>query len=307
MDKVFNYAGAVGGTDPWTFDQIVDLGPQAIKNRGRAVSVEDYEWVTMAAFGQVARAKGLATKKPGPGGVLLFKPGAVSLVVVPKGPQRTPQPPRGLLRRIEAYLRRRAFGTIIAEIYALPPLYTEVSIAATVKAAKPQEISVLPQRVVQALEAFFHPLTGGERGEGVAVRPQRAPVRGVRSDRAGRGRRPRAHGVVRRCARCLQPERERERAGGVGCSPDHGGLIMALPTIQLDDRTFEQLAGFLRKQIDTSRWVDHNYSDPGIALIDLLCWIGKMILFRADRIPPAHVQRFASLILDFLRNRSRCR
>ena len=73
---------------------------------------------------------------------------------------------------------------------------------------------------------------------------------------------------------------------------------MALPTLQLDDRTFDQLFAFLRKQIDTTEWVDRNYSDPGIALLDLLCWMGEMILLRADRIPPAHVERFASLLLD---------
>lgn len=73
---------------------------------------------------------------------------------------------------------------------------------------------------------------------------------------------------------------------------------MALPTIQLDDRNFDQLFAFLRKQIDTTEWVDHNYSDPGIALLELLCSMGEMILYRADRIPPAHVERFASLILD---------
>jgi len=44
---------------------------------------------------------------------------------------------------------------------------------------------------------------------------------------------------------------------------------MALPTIQLDDRNFDQLFAFLRKQIDTTEWVDHNYSDPGIALLEL--------------------------------------
>ncbi|HET9193087.1 MAG TPA: hypothetical protein VFO21_09420 [Vicinamibacterales bacterium] len=166
IDKVFNLSPAVGGTDPWGLDQIVDLGPQTIKNRGRAVSVEDYEWVTMAAFGQVARTRALATKKPAPGGVLTFKPGAVSIIIVPKGTERRPQPSRGLLRRIEAYLRQRAFGAILSEIYALPPLYTEVSIAATVKPVLPEERTVVERRIVQALEAFFHPLTGGERREG---------------------------------------------------------------------------------------------------------------------------------------------
>ena len=73
---------------------------------------------------------------------------------------------------------------------------------------------------------------------------------------------------------------------------------MALPDISLDDRSFDQLFAFMRKQIDTSTWVDHNFSDPGIVLLDLLCWIGEMILYRADRVPEAHRVKFADLILD---------
>jgi hypothetical protein len=166
IDQVFNLSGAVGGTDPWTLEQTFALGPQAIKNRGRAVTVEDYEWVTLAAFGQVARAKALATRAPAAGGALVFRPGAVSIIVVPKGTESTPQPPKGLLRRIETFLRRRAFAAIAADIFALPPAYQEVPIAADVHPRDPTEASLVERRVVRALEAFFHPLTGGERREG---------------------------------------------------------------------------------------------------------------------------------------------
>jgi hypothetical protein len=73
---------------------------------------------------------------------------------------------------------------------------------------------------------------------------------------------------------------------------------MALPNIVLDDRSFDQLFAFMRRQIDVDLHTDHNYSDPGIALLDLLCWIGESIIYRADRVPDAHVDRFANLILD---------
>jgi hypothetical protein len=166
VDTVFNVSGAVGGTDAWTLERTFDLGPQAIKNRRRAVTTEDYEWVTLEVFGQVARAKALATTALDATGALVFRPGAVAIIVVPKGVERTPQPPKGLLRRIEAYLRSRAFEAIAAEILALPPTYQEVSIAATVHPRHAEEASLVERRVVQALEAFFHPLTGGERREG---------------------------------------------------------------------------------------------------------------------------------------------
>jgi hypothetical protein len=73
---------------------------------------------------------------------------------------------------------------------------------------------------------------------------------------------------------------------------------MALPNITLDDRTFDQLFAFMRKQIDTAEWTDHNPSDPGIVLLELLCWIGEMILYRADRVPDAHLEKFANLIVE---------
>ncbi|MGJ4951514.1 hypothetical protein [Bradyrhizobium sp. HKCCYLS20291] len=72
---------------------------------------------------------------------------------------------------------------------------------------------------------------------------------------------------------------------------------MTLPNITLDDRNFDQLFAFMRKQIGAAH-TDHNYSDPGIAMLDLLCWISEGIIFRTDRVPDAHIEKFADLILD---------
>jgi hypothetical protein len=165
IDKVFNLSGAVGGADPWTLDQISELGPQAIKNRRRAVSTEDFESITLETFSQIARAKCLATRAPA-NGKPVFKPGAVSVIVMPKGTERMPQPSKALLRRIEEFLRRHALGAIASDIHALPPVYLPVAIAAKVHTAKPQDASLVERRVVQALDTFFHPLFGGEHGDG---------------------------------------------------------------------------------------------------------------------------------------------
>ncbi|WP_338699881.1 putative baseplate assembly protein [Bradyrhizobium sp. 26S5] len=166
IDKVFNYHGAVGGSDPWTLEQTFDLGPQAVKHRGRAVTCEDYVWITLGAFSQVARARCVPIKAPDSNGRLVPQVGAVSIVIVPKGRERTPQPTRGLLRRIETHLRARALGAISPNIHALPPSYRQVSISAKVHPSAPEDASLIEQRVLQALDAFFHPLSGGERGDG---------------------------------------------------------------------------------------------------------------------------------------------
>jgi len=167
VDKVFNLSGAVGGADPWSLEQTFELGPQVIKNRNRAVTSEDYDWVTLENFSQVKRAKCLATVEPRDG-KLAFKPGAVSVIVVPKGPEAMPQPSKALLRRIEEFLGRQALGAIAdaTDIHALPPAYRPVAIAAKVRPEKPEDASLIERRVVQALNEFFHPLTGGEQNNG---------------------------------------------------------------------------------------------------------------------------------------------
>ncbi|MCP4664713.1 MAG: hypothetical protein GY856_55745 [bacterium] len=72
---------------------------------------------------------------------------------------------------------------------------------------------------------------------------------------------------------------------------------MALPDIQIDDRTFDQLFAVLRKQMPAD-YTDHNPSDPVITLLELFCWLGEMELYRMNRVPPEHEQKFLDLLID---------
>lgn len=73
---------------------------------------------------------------------------------------------------------------------------------------------------------------------------------------------------------------------------------MALPTINLDDRTYAQLLGILKSHIPGEEWSDHNPSDPGIALLEMLTWLGEMSLYRMNRVPVAHQDKFLKLLAD---------
>jgi hypothetical protein len=73
---------------------------------------------------------------------------------------------------------------------------------------------------------------------------------------------------------------------------------MALQTTNVDDRSYDQLVDVLRKQIPVSLWTDHNPSDPGIMLLELLCWLGEMTLYRMNLVPDAHRQKFLNLLID---------
>lgn len=73
---------------------------------------------------------------------------------------------------------------------------------------------------------------------------------------------------------------------------------MPIPLPNLDDRTFSHLMAELRTLIPRHApgWTDHNPSDPGITLLELLAWLSEMTLYRLNRIPPQHVLKFLTLI-----------
>jgi predicted phage baseplate assembly protein len=41
-----------------------------------------------------------------------------------------------------------------------------------------------------------------------------------------------------------------------------------------------------------SGWTDYNAHDPGVTLVELFAWLSEMLMFRADRVPPAEVRAF---------------
>ncbi|MES1205513.1 MAG: hypothetical protein ABUS79_06210 [Pseudomonadota bacterium] len=71
-----------------------------------------------------------------------------------------------------------------------------------------------------------------------------------------------------------------------------------LPSLNLDDLTYQQIADILRAHLPGEEWSDHNPSDPGIALIELLSWLGEMDLYRMNRVPAAHREKFLKLLVD---------
>lgn len=73
---------------------------------------------------------------------------------------------------------------------------------------------------------------------------------------------------------------------------------MALQNINIDDRNFDQLLKELKQHIPVEKWTDHNPSDPGIMLLELLAWLGEMTLYTMNTVPDAHHDKFLKLIAD---------
>jgi predicted phage baseplate assembly protein len=73
---------------------------------------------------------------------------------------------------------------------------------------------------------------------------------------------------------------------------------MPLPSVELDDRTFEQLQSELRRRIPaySPEWTDHNDSDPGITLLQLFAYLSEMIIWRLNRVPSKNYYAFLRLL-----------
>jgi hypothetical protein len=71
-----------------------------------------------------------------------------------------------------------------------------------------------------------------------------------------------------------------------------------IPLPSLDDRSFADLTGEARALIPAllPEWTDHNPSDPGIVLVELFAWLTEMLIYQADQVPDAHVEKFLALL-----------
>lgn len=73
---------------------------------------------------------------------------------------------------------------------------------------------------------------------------------------------------------------------------------MSLPKPILDDRQFQSIVDEAKKRIPhySPEWTDHNVSDPGVTLIELLAWMTEIILYRLNQVPDLHFIKFMEML-----------
>lgn len=160
VEGVYNPYAATGGADQERLDEAKLRGPQVIKNRYRAVTAEDYEWLALRASGAVSRARCVTSGK---------RPGEVRVLVVPKvgneDLSQKPMPTPELLRRVKEFLDERRLVT--TKLAVGKPRYVEVSldIDVVLKPLGPRGES-LKREIEKAVRKYVHPLQGGSEGQG---------------------------------------------------------------------------------------------------------------------------------------------
>lgn len=185
VDRVTNLEAGGGGAAQESLAAVQERGPKQLRHRGRAVTLQDFEDLAFEASADVARVKALAPEFNPLDDNLWIDPqsnsaerditrhqairqagqvGAVRLLIVPYSPARQPTPSLALIDRVTDYLQARCSATLNLQV--MRPQWQEVVITTEIVPVSLQGSDGVRLQVLQRLEAFLHPLTGGPKGEG---------------------------------------------------------------------------------------------------------------------------------------------
>lgn len=73
---------------------------------------------------------------------------------------------------------------------------------------------------------------------------------------------------------------------------------MSIPLPELDDRTWASLVDEGRALVPTLApdWTNHNPSDPGIVVLELLAWLTETVIYQLDQMPDRNTETFLALL-----------
>lgn len=154
IDSATNRDAASGGRDVENIGAILTRSPHSIKNGGRAVTKEDFEWLAKEASPDVSKARCIRNDK------------AIQVVIAPAYSEDVPNPETALTDDVETYLQERAFALIRNDIEVIGPSYKRINIEATIIPMLYAESAIVADRIAKRLKEFLHPITGGQEGKG---------------------------------------------------------------------------------------------------------------------------------------------
>ncbi|TBL80769.1 baseplate J/gp47 family protein [Paenibacillus thalictri] len=164
IDQVTNPLPAAGGCDSGTVEEAIVRGPKRFSHLRRAVTAEDYEWLTREAHQNVAKVKCL----PNVNVKLEPEPGSMSIVVLPKSGLGNGAHFQELKRTVEEKLLAQSAATMAfpGSLQVMEPALLEICVQATVWVRGMDEVVPAEREIVRKLQAFLDPLTGNADGRG---------------------------------------------------------------------------------------------------------------------------------------------
>jgi len=165
VTSVTNPIAVTGGTIPEDASDVVRRGPATLRAGGRAIAPADYEICALFAPADIRRAHALPGIHPDfPGAVL---PGVVGVICVPADPNdgNPPMPDALDLSEIATYLAANAAPAGI-DVVAIAPSYRRIRFEMQIVAPPGADLGAAIAATTSAMDAYLHPLTGGDDGNG---------------------------------------------------------------------------------------------------------------------------------------------
>jgi hypothetical protein len=170
VESVTNLRPASGGADTESLDDVMLRAPHDLRTRDRAVTAEDFAYLALRTPGvRIQRAYSLPLtrldRSTDPPALVPDSPGAVTVVILPENKENTPQPSESQLRLVCAHLNERRL--ITTELFVVGPRYLRLDrLYAEVTVRRNADLKSVRDAVIDRLLGYFHPLRGGEDGNG---------------------------------------------------------------------------------------------------------------------------------------------
>ena len=189
--EVRNWVAASGGSDEEPSEETKRRGPLVLRNRDRAVTVEDYEYLAREATTDVKKVRCLperlfnsydvrppnvAIGDPWTYGGLYRGQGHVNVIVLPDAPlsNGAPMPSAELLQEVNDYLAARRILTTV--LHVTTPRYLPISVTADVRIWRQaidtglvKSTEQVKADIEEKVRRFLHPLYGGPEQTGWEV------------------------------------------------------------------------------------------------------------------------------------------
>jgi hypothetical protein len=187
-----NPGGAANGADEESIEDTKRRGPEALRNRYRAVTAADYEYLAREASTEVRKVRCLQPRQftaydqafdplvtpgdPWTYGGLNRDTGNVHVIIIPGGPlaNRAPAPTAELLQEVSDYLEQRR--TVTAALNVTGPRYLPIKVTAQIMVwKKAVDTGLVPDPTVSnqvrdditaKIVQFLHPVLGNLDGHG---------------------------------------------------------------------------------------------------------------------------------------------
>lgn len=189
--SVMNLGPATGGVDEEDIEETKRRAPETLRNRYRAVTVEDYEYLAREASIEVKKVRclpprqftkydrrpsGAAVGDPWTYGSLNRSLSNVNVIIIPEAPisNPTPIPSEELLQEVSDYLEvRRPVTTLL---HVTSPRYLPINVTANIKVWERAiglglvtSTNQVRDDILAKISTFLHPLFGGLNGTGWGI------------------------------------------------------------------------------------------------------------------------------------------